>query len=181
MPRLPIDYANTVIYKIVCNDLSITELYVGHTTDFVRRKQSHKNDCVYEAGKTYNLKVYKTIRENGGWVNYSMIEIEKYPCKDTNEARAKEREWYEVLNSKLNTICPIIVDGEDRRIRRILHVANYRKKYKDENYRPFICQCGRETNKNHKTRHLKTDVHKQYINTMMLEGPPCDIPFPTPA
>ena len=51
MPRLPIDYANTVIYKIVCNDLSITELYVGHTTDFIRRKWSHRNNCIYENGR----------------------------------------------------------------------------------------------------------------------------------
>jgi hypothetical protein len=26
--------------------------------------------------------VYSTIRENGGWNNWSMVEIEKYPCKD---------------------------------------------------------------------------------------------------
>jgi CHAT domain-containing protein len=46
------------------------------------------------------------MRENGGWENYSMIEIEKYPCRDDNEARAKEREWFEILNSGLNTQHP---------------------------------------------------------------------------
>jgi hypothetical protein len=35
-----------------------------------------------------------------------MIEIEKYPCKDSKEACAKEREWYEKLNSGLNTNNP---------------------------------------------------------------------------
>ena len=30
------------------------------------------------------------IRENGDWNNWSMIEIEKYPCNDDNEARARE-------------------------------------------------------------------------------------------
>ena len=33
------------IYKIVCNDLSITDCYVGHTTDFVKRKCNHKIIC----------------------------------------------------------------------------------------------------------------------------------------
>ena len=80
MPRLPIAYSNTVIYKIVSNDLNITECYVGHTTDFVRRKAAHKSACTNEKGKTYDFKVYKTIREIGGWDNWSMIEIEKYPC-----------------------------------------------------------------------------------------------------
>jgi hypothetical protein len=53
-----------------------------------------------------NLKVYKEIRENGGWDNYSMVEVEKYPCKDENEARSRERYWYENLNSQLNMIFP---------------------------------------------------------------------------
>jgi hypothetical protein len=61
MPRLPIDYANTIIYKIVCNDLNITECYVGHTIDFVRRKKSNKHRCITETDKKHNLKVYKII------------------------------------------------------------------------------------------------------------------------
>ena len=106
MPRVPIDYANTIVYKIVCNDLNITECYVGHTTNFVQRKNQHRKTCVNEKGQVYNCKLYKTIRENGGWENYSMIEIEKYPCNDVNEARAKEREYYEKLNSSLNSKNP---------------------------------------------------------------------------
>jgi hypothetical protein len=106
MPRLPINYANTIIYKIVCNDLNITECYVGHTTDFVCRKKSHKKRCTTETDKKYNLKVYKIIRDNGGWDNYSIIEIEKFPCQDVNEAKKKEREWFENLNSSLNTNFP---------------------------------------------------------------------------
>ena len=31
MPKKIIDYSKTIIYKIVCNDLTITEVYVGHT------------------------------------------------------------------------------------------------------------------------------------------------------
>jgi hypothetical protein len=35
-----------------------------------------------------------------------MIEIEKYPCNDINEATARERYYYELLNAKLNTNYP---------------------------------------------------------------------------
>ena len=45
MPRLPINYEKTHFYKIVSNDLSITDCYVGHTTDFKTRKTSHKTQC----------------------------------------------------------------------------------------------------------------------------------------
>ncbi len=45
MPKTKIDYSKTIIYRIVCKDLSITECYVGHTTNFTKRKCQHKNDC----------------------------------------------------------------------------------------------------------------------------------------
>ena len=106
MPKIAIDYANTIIYKIVCNDLTITDCYVGHTTNFVQRRREHKSSCMNEKGRQYNWKLYIAIRANGGWLNYSMVEIEKFKCADVNEACAKEREHYEKLNSILNSHCP---------------------------------------------------------------------------
>jgi len=105
MPRIPTDYSKTLIYKIVCKDLTITDLYVGNTTSFKDRKNRHKSDC-----KKKELLIYKTINNNGGWDNWEMIEIEKYPCKDGNEARTRERFWYEELNAKLNIRKPITIE-----------------------------------------------------------------------
>jgi hypothetical protein len=45
MTKQFIDYKKTIIYKIVCNDLNITDVYVGHTTNFINRKARHKYDC----------------------------------------------------------------------------------------------------------------------------------------
>ena len=45
MPKKEINYQNTIIYKIVCNDLNVKDVYVGNTTDFTKRKWSHKSDC----------------------------------------------------------------------------------------------------------------------------------------
>ena len=36
-----IDYSKLVIYKIVCKNLHIIDLYVGSTTDFSSRKRMH--------------------------------------------------------------------------------------------------------------------------------------------
>ena len=107
MPKKDIDYSKTIIYKIVCNDLNITDVYVGHTTNFIKRKARHKSDCNNINGKAYNYKIYTIIRDNGGFENWSMIEIEKFQdCNDINEASARERYWYELLNAKLNTNFP---------------------------------------------------------------------------
>ena len=42
MPKDNIDYSNTIIYKIYCKDTSISDTYIGHTTNFLLRKQQHK-------------------------------------------------------------------------------------------------------------------------------------------
>jgi predicted GIY-YIG superfamily endonuclease len=90
MPKINIDYSKTVIYKIVCNDENVNYIYVGSTTNFTKRKCDHKNRCNNINGKEYNHKKYVHIRENGGWENFKMIEVEKYPCNDKREAEARE-------------------------------------------------------------------------------------------
>ena len=78
MPRTPIDYSKTIIYKLVKNDdFNNENIYVGSTTDFTRRKNEHKNTCNNEKSKDYNDKKYQYIRENGGWSEWNMVEIFK--------------------------------------------------------------------------------------------------------
>ena len=33
------------IYKIVCNDVSVTDFYIGSTSNFRNRKYQHKDNC----------------------------------------------------------------------------------------------------------------------------------------
>lgn len=120
------NYQNMVIYKIVCKDLTIIDLYVGSTTHFVKRKSHHKFNSVNDTKK-----IYQTIRENGGWENWEMIEIEKYPCNDGNEARARERYWYEELNAILNTNKPLTTI-EERKDEKKDYDKNYRQTQREE-------------------------------------------------
>ncbi len=106
MPRLPINYSNTIIYKICCNDVEVKECYVGSTTDFTNRKRNHKNTCNNENDKNHNLYVYKFIRENNGWNCWNMVMIEEYPCENKLQAETRERYWIETLQSKLNKKLP---------------------------------------------------------------------------
>ena len=131
MPKDIINYSNTIIYKLVCNDLDIKDCYVGHTTNFTKRKQQHKERCINPNDNKYHLKVYQIMRENGGWGNWSMIEIEKYNCNDNNEARARERHWYDILNSKMNDKIPLRTKEEFKKMKSE-NDKRYREKHKEE-------------------------------------------------
>ena len=108
MPKLPMNYSNTIIYKIVCKDVDIKESYVGQTTSFNKRKTQHKSDCK----KNCNAYVYQFITENGKWDNWDMIEIEKYNATDKLDAGKRERYWIETLGAKLNKHIPTRTDAE---------------------------------------------------------------------
>jgi len=149
MPKDNIDYSNTIIYKIYCSNETITDTYVGHTTHFIQRKYHHKSSC---DNLKNVLKIYKTIRENGGWDNWNMIEIAKYNCKDSTEARIKEQLHYEELHSTLNS-CPPYVD---------------KKKY-------FCINCNLQCNgPNQFDKHINCKLHittKQIeVNNKILEN-----------
>jgi hypothetical protein len=148
MPRNEIDYSKTIIYKIVCNDLSVTDCYVGSTTDFKTRKAMHKSDCNNEKGPKYDYKVYKMIRENKGWENWTMLQIELYPCNNSNDAHARERYWYENMNAKLNTKIPNRSKKE------------YQDEYKDQ-YKDHIKEYSSKYKDDHK-EHLKEYKAKYY-------------------
>ena len=51
MPKLPINYDKTHFYKLCCRDPTITDIYVGHTTDFTRRKMYIKPTVVMKNQK----------------------------------------------------------------------------------------------------------------------------------
>lgn len=133
MPRLPIDYSKTIIYKLVHkDDLDDVNIYVGHTTDFTRRKNRHKDSCNTPSNKEYNAKKYQFIRENGGWDEWEMLKIEDYPCKDVYEAKNKERYWIKELKPKLNTNEPLRTCKEyceDNKEK----VVEYNKEYREKN------------------------------------------------
>lgn len=101
-----IDYSKTIIYKIVCKNEDVKDVYVGSTVNFKRRITDHKKRCINDKYKDHNCKIYKIIRANGGWDNWSIIEIIKQSCKDSAEAHALERYYYELLNGNMNTNVP---------------------------------------------------------------------------
>jgi transcription-repair coupling factor (superfamily II helicase) len=146
MPRQKVNYSNTMMYKIVSNDLNIRDCYVGSTTDFTKRKYRHKSDCTNANSEKYNLKVYQFIRNNGNWHNWSMVLIEMYPCTNHLESSQRERFWCENLNATLNSMVP-------SRSQKEYTVDN--KEHIREQHKQYF-----KTNKEH-----MTEQHKQYCKT----------------
>ena len=111
MPRQKIDYSKTVIYQIHCNDPNILYDYISSTTDITRRKQSHKKIYNDNTQKSHNDDIYQTIRNNGGWDNWKITELEKYPCNNNSEVLLRKNYYVDKIQSdRLNSshINPII-------------------------------------------------------------------------
>ncbi len=106
MPKVAMDYSKTVIYHFTCKDETIKCSYVGSTTNFNKRKWEHKKCCNLETGtgKNYRLKVYQTIREHGGWLNWDMIPLEEFPCENRTQQLIREQHWIDKLKPELNCI-----------------------------------------------------------------------------
>ncbi len=115
MPKTPIDYSKSIIYKLCCKDPNITDIYIGSTTHFTTRRSRHKHNCNTEYKTEYNFYVYQFIRANGGWDNWDMIMIEKLCCNNKNECLQKERYYIELLKATLNKKIPVTTIEEKKK------------------------------------------------------------------
>lgn len=158
MPRVAIDFSKTIIYKIVCKDDNIPDIYIGYTTEFTRRKYEHKCRCKNNGNEKNNLPLYKFIRENGDWSNWDMIQIEQYPCNNVNEARARERYHIETLKPSLNRDIPNRNKKEYYEDNKEV-IAEKKKEYRESN-KEVIAEKKKEYAK--KNKEVLAEKSKQY-------------------
>ena len=102
MPKHQVNFQKCLIYKIQHLD-NEELLYVGHTTDFIRRQYAHKVCCMNKNSKAYNLKLYEIIRSNGDWDMFSMVLIHKFPCNSKLEACKEEDKVMREFKTTMNT------------------------------------------------------------------------------
>jgi hypothetical protein len=140
----PTDYSKLVIYKIKCNDQSVMDFYVGSTTCLKSRKCMHK-----KAVENSKLKIYETIRANGGWENWSMVEIELYPCNSSTEARIREQYWIDELQAKLNMRKAFVTEEYKK-----IYCEEYKKIYREE-HKEELKEYFKNNYKEHKEEKLE--------------------------
>ena len=123
------DYSKIVIYKIQHED-NESLVYVGSTTDFTKRKCSHKSKC--NNPKEFNIKLYQMIRDNGGWDCFRMIQIKKFPCDNKREAETEEDRVMLELKANMNdhrasrSYAEWVIDNNDK-------ILEYNKQYRRNN------------------------------------------------
>jgi len=143
MPKIPVDYLKTIIYKIEhIDDDSL--VYVDYTTNWNKRKCEHKHRYYNKKCSKHNYKVYKMIRDNGGWEMIKMLEVEKYPCNDKREAEKREIEVMKESKSNMNMIKSLLSDEEKK---------DYKKKAGEkyyERYKPVILENAKTFRQNNK-------------------------------
>ena len=127
-----VNYKNGCVYKLCSKDPNTTEIYVGSTVCFKQRKSAHKSSCNNEEGGRYKMRLYEFIRENGGFVNWDMIELEKYSATDKKDLEKRERYWLESLKASLNSKVPTRSPKEYREENKEI-ISEKRKIYYEEN------------------------------------------------
>ena len=148
MPKT--DYGKTIIYKIQHKELNEL-LYIGSTTHFRNRKTCHKSDCYNTKRKCYNYKLYKTIRENGGWDMFNMILVKEYPCDNRRQAEAEEDKCIRLIKSSLNMIRAYVSEEEK---------LEHRKEYDKEYY--MLNKDTKIKEYNERTRDIRLGQMKEY-------------------
>ena len=153
------------IYAIVCKDITIPEVYVGSTCNLQNRIIQHKSNC-----NNKNYKVYKFIRDNGGFNNWKFIVLEHY-TGETEDLHQLEQLWYNTFPKQLllNSQYPIRSKKEwDKE--HIEQIKEYHKEYREKNkaeikqyqkeHKEQIKEYQQEYREEHKEEHKEYD--KQY-------------------
>jgi hypothetical protein len=92
-----------IIYEITCIDKNIEYSYVGSTLNFRSRKSQHKHSLTMLNNPSFNLNIYKFIRENGGWDNFEMRPLEEFKCETNTQSKIREQYWIDLKQSNLNS------------------------------------------------------------------------------
>jgi hypothetical protein len=159
------------------------------------RKRLHKSHCNNPTDKAHNTKVYRTIRENGGWQNWNMVCIEVMENTTKLEAEIREEHWRMELKASLND--KMVTRGymtreeykkqyyevnkdhfkeqfkqhyEANKDYYIEYNKQYRKEHKEQirelRTEKHDCICGGRFTIQHKARHSRSIKHQQYLDTL---------------
>jgi hypothetical protein len=159
MPKKPSNYQNCVIYKLVSFDTTLTECYVGHTTNFTQRKRNHKNAYFNENHPNHSFPVYGFMKEHGGWENFVMLQMEEFPCETKREAELREEFWRKELNATLNGQQSFTTPEE----RKIQVIKNGREYYEANREKKILYQ------KEYRLRKKLEKLNKEIPETNIIE------------
>ena len=147
------------IYKIVDN--TNDNKYIGSTCCSLKRRLSyHKKDYKrFLKGLCSNVKSFEIIKND----NYKIELLEDCDIKTKQELLTRER-FYIENNNCLNKCIPVRTKKE---------YYDYQKEYYNDNKdkinikknEKFECDCGGRYSYTHKSTHIKTNKHQNYLQS----------------
>lgn len=176
-----------IFYKISCNNPEINYSYIGSTKNFSNRKCQHKRDCITEERKAYNINLYKTIRENGGWDNWNVKPIGKGIFNNRIDALIEEQKYINENNSTLNTHKAVMTKEDENNYKKQYVINNpdkvkeskkkYRETHKEQikqktkenaelqakRKEKVLCECGGSYTYCHKAEHMRSKKHTSIL------------------
>jgi hypothetical protein len=147
------DLSKTVIYKIICKDTNITETYYGSTVNLDKREGEHFRNCNNPTHQQHNYKVYRFIREHGGFKNWIITKVKNYPCKTNLERRMEEQRHIDIDRKKCLNTYNAYQSKEDRRLY---------NRIKSQSVLKFSCPCGGVFTKYSKKIHNNSKRHQKH-------------------
>ena len=170
-----------IIYKIICKDENIKEMYIGSTFNLNQRINEHKRHYKYDRSK--DIKLYKFIKD---FDNFKFEILETFECETKRQKEQKEQEYMDKLLPTLNTQKAYITEEfkkeRDKKNSKLHYAENKeqellnRKKYqerpeikqkiKDRRSQKINCECGISYTFGHRSRHLKSKKHTNYLLTL---------------
>ena len=106
-----------------------------------------------------------------------MIEVDKCPCLDFEEASKIERNYIEKLNATLNIVIPLQTQKEYYEKNKGV-ILEQKQKYFENNKdvilekrkRKITCECGCVVSKTDLAKHKKTQKHLQFISVNLVSS-----------
>lgn len=192
-----VNYQLGKIYKIVCNVTG--QVYVGSTCEPTLAKRLSKHVDSYRCwlgGKSHYVTSFKVL-EN---YDFDIVLLENYPCSSKDELFVRERYFTNEIDcvNKCKNQGLLIELGKKEYRKQYLEqheheIKQSKKIYYDKNRIQLIekkrlydhinriqirekknqkctCECGRYYCLGHKARHMKSPIHKQYIELLKYEN-----------
>jgi len=164
------------IYCIYNNKFK-RDFYIGSSKKYKKRMIEHKSNCYNPNSPKHNYKVYKFIRNNGGWSNWSHIIIAIVDVKDKLEKRQIEQVYIDHLKPGLNdkrsyqTPEQLKEWQNDYIIKNREQLKEYQNDYRIKNReqikelqnKKMNCICGGKYTNKHKARHGRSKKHQNYL------------------
>jgi len=182
------DYSQGKIYKIVVETEENYKPYIGSTIlSLSMRMANHRQDYTKWKNGKKNMTASAILFEKFGIDKCKIILIKLFPCSSKDELMMEERNQYDLINN-INLQKPLLTQEEKQTYNKFIY-ANRLKKYKtfckdqlqkkiekNPNYYKdhylkygkvkYLCECcNEEILQRHKTRHERTQKHKDNLAT----------------